>query len=261
MPEASVILQASEVRAGYGHLEVIHGVSLSVAAGEFVALLGANGAGKSTLLRVCAGQLRPRGGTVVFDGTDLATTAPHRVAKLGLGYATEGRRVFERQSVAANLELGAYPLGGRNRRTGHLFDRVYELFPVLARKAGMMASTLSGGERQMLAVAQALMVDPRLVVLDEPSAGLAPRLIEDVFAALAQLRAGGLAMLLAEQTVEQSLGLCDRGYVLEAGTVALSGDAATLRADPAVREIYIGALGHGAAPDNGSGIEISTVDS
>ena len=257
------MLEATRIRAGYGHLEVIHDVSIRVAAGEFVALLGANGAGKSTLLRVCSGQLRPRAGTVGFDGVDLATTAPHRVARLGLGYASEGRRVFERQSVAANLELGAYPLGGRHRRTAYLFDRVYDLFPVLARKAGLMASTLSGGERQMLAIAQALMIDPRLLVLDEPSAGLAPRLIADVFAALAQLRSGGLAMLLAEQTVEQSLDLCDRGYVLEAGVVALSGDATALIADPTVREIYIGALGHGAAPDNtgpGAGTGPSTVN-
>jgi branched-chain amino acid transport system ATP-binding protein len=256
------MLEAAEIRAGYGHLEVLHGVSISVAPGEFVALLGANGAGKSTLLRVCSGQLRPRSGAVRFAGADLAGTAAHRVARLGLGYAMEGRRVFERQTVAANLELGAYPLGGRNRRTAHLFDRVYELFPVLAGKSGRMASTLSGGERQMLAIAQALMTDPKLVVLDEPSAGLAPRLIADVFAALARLRAGGLAMLLAEQTVEQALGLCDRGYVLEAGTVALCGEAAALRADPAVREIYIGALGHGAAPDRtgpGAGTDPSTV--
>ncbi len=244
------MLDVTDLRVAYGHLEVIHGVSITVGDGEFVALLGSNGAGKSTLLRACSGQLRPRSGSVRFGGVDLSSIPPYRVARLGLGYAMEGKRIFQRQTVEANLELGCYPLGSqRRRRSAELFERVYELFPVLRRKAGLGASTLSGGERQMLAIAQALMSDPRLLVLDEPSAGLAPRLVADVFAVLARLREGGLSLLLAEQTVEQALILCDRGYVLEAGSVALAGAAAGLRANEAVRQVYIGALGHGAGTE------------
>jgi branched-chain amino acid transport system ATP-binding protein len=185
---------------------------------------------------------------VRFDGRDLASIAAHDVARAGLAYAMEGRRIFARQSVRANLEVGSYPLAKRRSNSGRLFERVFALFPVLERKSGQLASTLSGGERQMLAIGQALMSDPRLLILDEPSAGLAPLLIQQVFAALSQLQQEGLAVLLAEQTVDQALKLCDRGYVLNAGVVVLDGPAATLRADEGVRAAYIGSLGHGARP-------------
>jgi len=243
------MLEVTDLRFAYGRLEVIHGISLTVGDGEFVAVLGSNGAGKSTLLRACAGQAPVPAGSVRFDGRDLAEVPAHDVVRSGLAYAMEGRRIFQRQSVRANLEVGTYSLAGRRGRSGALFDRVFGLFPVLQRKAGQPASTLSGGERQMLAIGQALMSDPRLLVLDEPSAGLAPLLIQQVFGALAQLQREGLALLLAEQTVEQALSLCDRGYVLNAGVVVLNGSASTLRADEGVRAAYIGSLGHGARPD------------
>jgi branched-chain amino acid transport system ATP-binding protein len=240
------MLEVTDLRVGYGHLEVVHGVSLSVADGEFVAVLGSNGAGKSTLLRACSGQMPVRGGSARFDGTDLSRMAPHKIVSLGIGSAMEGRRIFRRQSVLANLELGSYRLGNRKTEFPKVLRRMYELFPVLERKAKLPASTLSGGELQMLAIGQALMSAPRLLVLDEPSAGLAPRLIEDVFTALSRLRDEGLALLLAEQTVEQALTMCDRAYVLEAGSVRLSGTARSLRTNEAIREVYIGSLGHGA---------------
>jgi branched-chain amino acid transport system ATP-binding protein len=190
--------------------------------------------------------MRIRGGAATFAGADLASVPPHRIASLGLGYAMEGRRIFQRQSVLANLELGAYALADRRSTFGRQLARIYHLFPVLERKAGLPASTLSGGERQMLAIGQALMSAPRLLVLDEPSAGLAPRLVANVFEALSRLREEGLALLLAEQTVEQALRMCDRAYVLEAGHVALHGTAEELRTNEAVRRVYIGTLGHGA---------------
>ena len=244
------MLEVTDVRISYGRLEVVHGVSLTVAPGEFVAVLGSNGAGKSTLLRACSGQLRVRSGAVRFESTDLGRVQPHRMIGLGISAALEGRRIFQRQSVLANLQLGAYTLRARRAELPRQLARVYRMFPVLERKSGLPASTLSGGERQMLAIGQALMSKPRLLILDEPSAGLAPQLIDEVFDALSQLREEGLALLLAEQTVEQALQVCDRGYVLEAGIAALEGSAADLRTNEAVREVYIGSLGHGAVPSS-----------
>lgn len=240
------MLEVRHLHLAYGYLEVVHGVSLRVDDGEFVAVLGANGAGKSTLLRACAGQIRPRSGQIRFDGHDLTRVAPHQAVRLGIAYATEGRRIFQQQSVRANLEIGSYPLPRRRTRAQALIDRMFALFPVLERKAQLSAGSLSGGERQMLAIAQALMSDPRLLILDEPSAGLAPLMIDQVFRALDELRADGLSLLLSEQTVEQSLALCDRGYVLDAGNVVLSDSAAILRDDADLRAVYIGSLGHGA---------------
>jgi branched-chain amino acid transport system ATP-binding protein len=250
------MLEIRDLRVGYGHIEVVHGVSLDVKDGEFVVVLGANGAGKSTLLRACSGLLRPRSGHVLFDDVDISRVAPFRAAGLGVGYAMEGRRVFQRQSVESNLELGAYPLRkqGKRARVPQMFERIYALFPVLKAKGKLLAGTMSGGERQMLAIAQALMCDPKLLLLDEPSAGLAPRLVSDVFTALGHLRADGLSLLLAEQTVEDALALCDRGYVLEAGSVVLAASAAELRQNESVSAIYIGSLGHGAQSGTKPGV-------
>jgi len=246
MLEGRAVLDVKDLRVAYGELEVLHGVSVAVGDREFVTVLGTNGAGKSTLLRSAAGAMRWRSGSVMFGDVDVRRTPAHRIPNLGIGYAMERGRIFQRQTVASNLELGAYPLGraGKARRAG-LFDRVYELFPVLERKAKLQAGTMSGGERQMLAIGQALMCDPKLLILDEPSAGLAPILVSEVFAALGRLRPEGLSLLLAEQTVDQALSLCDRGYVLEAGRIVLEGPAASLRQDDAVREVYIGVLGQG----------------
>ncbi|HVX21431.1 MAG TPA: ABC transporter ATP-binding protein [Acidimicrobiales bacterium] len=239
------MLEVRDLRVRYGRLEVLHGVSITVQEGEFVTVLGTNGAGKSTLLRACAGAMKVSGGSVSFRDVDLAGVPVHRVARLGLGYAMERGRVFQRQSVDVNLALAALPLGRRNPLKAELRDRVYQLFPVLKTKAKLPAGTMSGGERQMLAIAQALMSDPKLLVLDEPSAGLAPLLVSEVFGALAQLRPVGLSVLLAEQVVDEALEVCDRGYVLEAGRIVLSKTAEELRKDDAVREAYIGTLGKG----------------
>jgi branched-chain amino acid transport system ATP-binding protein len=237
------MFEVMDLKAGYRHLEVLHGVSLHVGDGEVVALLGSNGAGKSTLLKTCAGLLRPRAGQVVFKGVTVSNLAPQKLPGLGIALAMGGHRVFHRQTVQSNLELGSYSVPRSKRRTRNDFDRVFQLFPVLRTKAHHPASTLSGGERQMLAIAQALMCQPTVLMLDEPSSGLAPRLVSDVFDALRELKREGMSLLLAEQTVEQALGLADRGYVLDAGSVVTEGSSEQLRNDQAVRDAYIGSLG------------------
>jgi branched-chain amino acid transport system ATP-binding protein len=230
------------LKAGYRHLEVLHGVNLHIDDGEVVALLGSNGAGKSTLLKTCAGLLRPTAGQVVFNGVTISNTAPHKLPGIGIALALGGHRVFHRQTVQANLELGAYALP-RARRVRNDFERVFRLFPVLGVKARHPASTLSGGERQMLAIGQALMCQPAVLLLDEPSSGLAPLLVANVFDALRQLKQEGMSLLLAEQTVDQALSLADRGYVLDAGSVVTEGTSEQLRNNEAVRDAYIGSLG------------------
>lgn len=252
------MLEVRDLRVRYGQLEVLHGISIDVADGEYVTVLGTNGAGKSTLLRAAAGAMHFHSGSVRFNGADLARVRPARVSAMGIGYAMERGRIFQRQTVESNLQLGTYPLGRARRGRGDLWDRVYELFPVLKRKAKHVSGTMSGGERQMLAIAQALMSDPKLLVLDEPSAGLAPLLVSEVFGALDRLRPSGLSLLLAEQVVDQALRLCDRGYVIEAGEVALGGPAECLRSDEAVLEVYVGLLGKdrevGRGPAQAGGI-------
>jgi branched-chain amino acid transport system ATP-binding protein len=237
------VFEVIDLRAGYRHLEVLHGVNLHVADGEVVALLGSNGAGKSTLLKTCAGLLRPRTGRVVFQGVTVSDLAPHRLPGVGIALAMGGQRVFHRQTVQANLELGAYAVPRTTRRTSDDYERVFALFPVLRMKARRPASTLSGGERQMLAIAQALMCHPTMLLLDEPSSGLAPLLVRDVFDALKRLKTEGISLLLAEQTVEQALSLADRGYVLDAGALVTQGSSAQLRSNEAIRQAYMGSLG------------------
>jgi branched-chain amino acid transport system ATP-binding protein len=237
------VLEVLDLRTGYGPLEVLHGISLSISDGEFVTILGSNGAGKSTLARTCAGLLKIRAGKVVFNGTSLAHVQRHNVVRLGVGYAVESKRVFTRMTVEDNLALGAYMHGGVRGKVRPRFDRIMDLFPTLKEKLKHLGSSLSGGERQMLAIAQALMGDPRLLILDEPSSGLAPRLVSQLFTVLAQLKGEGMSLLLAEQAVDQALRACDRGYVLEAGTIALEGTSLELLRNRAVQEVYIGTLG------------------
>jgi len=243
------MFEVIDVRAGYGHLEVLHGVSLHVDEGEVVALLGSNGAGKSSLLNTCAGLIKPRSGQIRFRGTVVSDMPPHKLPGRGIAFAMGGQRVFRRQTVQANLELGAYAIA-RRRASRDSFERVFQLFPVLAMKARHPASTLSGGERQMLAIGQALMCRPALLLLDEPSSGLAPLLVGNVFDALRELKSEGLSLLLAEQAVEQALNLADRGYVLEAGNVVLHGTSAELRDNNAVRNAYLGSLGKGIVSES-----------
>ncbi|TDD79255.1 ABC transporter ATP-binding protein [Actinomadura darangshiensis] len=224
-----------------GRTAVLHEISLTAGDGEFVCLLGPNGAGKTTVLDTLAGLLRPRAGTLTWDGADLARVPTHRLVSLGISYAMEGRRLFKRLSVADNLMLGVPPRTPRTAAAERL-AWVHELFPALAERPGDPAGALSGGQQQMLVIAQALMCRPRLLLLDEPSAGLAPRLVAEVFGGLRRLRedGDGPAVLLVEQDTGDALALCDRGYVIDNGRVAFDGTCDDLADDPRVRAVYLG---------------------
>jgi ABC-type branched-subunit amino acid transport system ATPase component/ABC-type branched-subunit amino acid transport system permease subunit len=239
-PAGEALLEVSGLRAGYGRGDVLEGVSFSVAAGEVVALVGANGAGKTTTLRTISGLQPARGGTVRFAGVDITNRPAQRIVGLGLGQVPESHRIFPGLSVEENLRLGAF-LARRDRAVvTERMSGVFELFPRLAERRTQAAGTLSGGERQMLAVGRALMAQPRLLCLDEPSFGLAPLMVRRIFATIAEISAAGTAVLLVEQNVAQALGLADRAYVLEVGRVVLEGDGSALAADPRVQAAYLG---------------------
>jgi len=233
-------LQVRQLSAGYGRIGVVSGVSFDVAAGEVVTLIGSNGAGKSTLLKAIAGLIAPSAGTVVLDGAIVTGTAPERLVRAGLALVPEGRMLFGPMSVIENLMLGAH-----TERSPAVIDqrleRVHALFPVLAERAGQPAATLSGGEQQMLAVGRALMSGPHVLLLDEPSLGLAPKVIGEIFSVLDALRAEGLAVLLVEQDANLALKHADRGLVMRTGRVVLEGQAADLARDEDVRLAYLGA--------------------
>jgi branched-chain amino acid transport system ATP-binding protein len=232
------VLEVSSLRAGYGAIEVLRGVDLSVGAGEIVALLGSNGAGKSTLNNNVSGLYRPFGGTIEFDGQAIAGAPSMRIVEAGLVQVPEGRRVFPNLSVRENLELGSYRRG-RTARARNL-ERVLAVFPRLNERMTQLAGTLSGGEQQMLAIGRGLMSEPRLLILDEPSLGLSPLLVEEMFTLIGRLNRDGLAILLVEQNVVQSLAIAHRAYVLENGRIALSGAAAELAEHPELRKSYLG---------------------
>lgn len=243
------LLEVTGLCSGYGRVEVLHGVDLTVARGELVALIGANGAGKSTLLKTVVGLLPAMSGSITFDGTVLSAHRPERLVRSGLALVPEGRLLFGSMSVRENLELGAYSKGRRSAAARDGLERVQALFPVLAERAEQPAETLSGGEQQMLAVGRALMSEPRLLLLDEPSLGLAPKVIAEIFSALDSLREQGLTILLVEQDAKLALKHADRGYVMRTGTVAMEGSARQLLADEDVRRIYLGAWhGEGEQP-------------
>lgn len=230
-------LEVDGLRVRYGAQEAVSGIDLSVGSGEVVGLLGANGAGKTTTLRAVSGLLRPSGGEVRLDGRRLDRLAAHEVVALGVAHVPEGRRVFARMSVQDNLEMGAYT---DRRGAAASLERVLQLLPLLADRRAQLAGTLSGGEQQLLALGRALMSSPQVLLLDEPSTGLAPQAVEAVLEVVTGLAAGGTAVLLVEQDAELALGLADRAYVLETGRVVASGPAAALRDDPAVRQAYLG---------------------
>jgi branched-chain amino acid transport system ATP-binding protein len=232
------MLEISGLRAGYGAVEILRGVDLRVDSGEIVALLGSNGVGKSTLNNNVSGLYRPFAGRIVFEGRDISGTSPQTIVESGLIQVPEGRRVFPNLSVRENLELGSYRRG-RARRGANL-ARVTDIFPRLKERFGQKAGTLSGGEQQMLAIGRAMMAEPTLLILDEPSLGLSPLLVETMFALIQKLNADGLAILLVEQNVVQSLAIAHRAYVLENGVVAMSGPAQDLAADPGLRRSYLG---------------------
>ena len=234
----SDLLTIEGLRAGYGAVEVLRGVDLHMAPGELVALLGSNGAGKTTLNSVVSGLVPTWAGRVVFEGQDLTGAHYRRVVQAGLIQVPEGRKVFPNLSVLENLELGAFTRA-RARRAENLL-RVFDTFPRLRERQSQLAGTMSGGEQQMLAIGRGLMAEPKLLILDEPSLGLSPLLVEELFTLIAKLRADGLAILLVEQNVGQSLDIADRAYVMENGSIRFSGTSSELLASDALRQAYLG---------------------
>ncbi len=239
MTAHTAMLQLDDVHAYYGHIAALKGVSLAVGKGEIVALIGANGAGKTTTLRTISGLQRPRQGTIAFDGARLDGLPPHQIAARGVVQAPEGRRLFNRRSVVENLEMGAFVRRDRARLRDDM-ARVFDLFPRLKERATQKAGTLSGGEQQMLAIGRALMAQPRLLLLDEPSMGLAPIVIEAIFETLVAINQQGVTILLVEQNAQMALAVAQRGYVLETGRVILADSAARLREDEGVQRAYLG---------------------
>jgi branched-chain amino acid transport system ATP-binding protein len=233
------VLEISNLTAGYGDVPVLWGVSLSVPRGQVVALVGANGMGKTTLLRAISGVIRPSGGAVRVNGQDVTGLAPHAVAAEGVAHVPEGRQLFPEMTVRENLTMGAYLPRAKAGRADSI-ERVYGLFPRLRERHAQLAGSLSGGEQQMLAIARGLMLHPQLLMLDEPSLGLAPLLVEEIFATVARLRDEGMTILLVEQNVQQALRLAESGYVLENGRIALEGRASMLLDNPDVRSAYLG---------------------
>jgi branched-chain amino acid transport system ATP-binding protein len=233
------LLEISDVRARYGAIEALKGVSLTVGEGEVVTLIGSNGAGKSTTLRSICGLTPAASGTVTFDGEDITGAPPDEIVTRGIALSPEGRRCFARMTVRENLDLGAY----RRRGTAIAEDmeRVFALFPRLKERAGQKAGTMSGGEQQMLAIGRALMARPRLLLLDEPSLGIAPILVDRIYETIGEIHRSGVAILLVEQNAQRALDAAGRGYVLETGRVVLTNTSAALRSDPRVQEAYLGA--------------------
>lgn len=238
----TALLELSGLEVRYGAVPALRAIDLEVHEGEIVALLGANGAGKTTTLRTISGLARPTAGQVLFDGRELNGLAPHAIVGLGIGHVPEGRHIFPRLSVLENLEIGAYLKRGSLKPE---LDRAFSLFPRLAERRRQLGGTLSGGEQQMLAIGRALMSDPRLLLLDEPSMGLAPLVVEAIFSIIEQIRATGATILLVEQNAAQALRMADRGYVLENGRIVLADQASALLDDPRIRVAY---LGEAAAP-------------
>ena len=233
------LLSVESLDVFYGDVQAVRGVSFDVGAGEVVTLIGANGAGKSTTLKTVAGLLAPRHGRVVFDGEDIAGKPAHALAARGLVLVPEGRQLWPGMTVLENLRMGAYSPAARSRGDATL-AAIFAMFPVLGKRASQKAGTLSGGEQQMCAIGRGLMSQPRLLLLDEPALGLAPLLVKEVFASLRTIRARGVPIVLVEQNVPHALALADRAYVMETGSITLSGSAAALREDYTVRDRYLG---------------------
>lgn len=234
------LLEIADLHVFYGNIHALKGISLYIDPGEIVTLIGANGAGKTTTLNTISGLLRPRSGSIEYDGRDLTSVPPYRVVTLGISQSPEGRKIFPRLTVRENLEMGAFSRPGQNLRGD--FERVYSLFTVLHERQNQPGGTLSGGEQQMLAMGRALMARPKLLMLDEPSMGLAPMLVEKIFEIVKEINSQGTTILLVEQNANVALDTSHRGYVLETGSIVLSDQAAALLANPVVREAYLGAV-------------------
>jgi branched-chain amino acid transport system ATP-binding protein len=241
------MLSISNLHAAYGKVEVLHGISLEVPKGKVVTLIGSNGAGKTTTMRAISGMIKAKSGTVTLAGVDVTGLASHKIARAGLAHSPEGRRVFAAMSVVDNLLLGAFPRFTRLRPRGdikHDLAQALELFPRLKERQSQLAGTLSGGEQQMLAMARAVMLNPEVILLDEPSMGLAPILVEEVFRIISRLKEQGVTMLLVEQFAAAALNVADYGYVLENGRISVHGPAEKLKNDPAVKAAYLGGGQH-----------------
>ena len=233
------ILELTDVRTFYGTIQALKGISIEVHPGEIVTLIGANGAGKSTTLRSINGLNHPRSGAIRFQGGDITKTPPHEIVRRGISQSPEGRKLFPRMTVVENLEMGAFQREDRSEIKDDM-DRVFTLFPRLAERKTQKAGTMSGGEQQMCAIGRALMARPKLLMLDEPSMGLAPIFVEKVFETIVEINKQGTPILLVEQNALMALDVADRGYVLQTGTIALSGTATSLREDEGVRKTYLG---------------------
>ena len=232
------LLEVRDLRAGYGDTEVLHGIDLVVGTGEIVAVLGSNGVGKSTLNLSISGVVRPLAGAVRFDGAAIERERPAAIVARGLIHVPEGRRIFPNLSVAENLDLGSYRRAAERRRANR--ERVFAIFPRLYERRSQRAGTLSGGEQQMLAVGRGLMAEPKLLILDEPSLGLSPLLVEELFVLIAHIHADGVAVMLVEQNVVQSLEIASRAYILADGQCIVAGAAADIAADPQLKRAYLG---------------------
>ena len=233
------MLELENVQVNYGAVRALKGISLRVQAGEIVCVLGANGAGKSTMLRAISGLVETSGGDIRLEGRNLRGMPPHWIVRRGVVQCPEGRRIFPECTLLENLEMGGYVLPSRNAVRGNI-EKVFELFPRLAERRGQLGSTLSGGEQQMLGVARALMSNPRLLLLDEPSLGLAPLIVAQIFDIIQRINLEGMTILLVEQNAHEALRVSHRGYVLETGSILFSGVAADLLKDPRVIEAYLG---------------------
>ena len=235
---AEALLDVRDLRAGYGETEVLRGIDLTIMSGEVVAVLGSNGVGKSTLNRTLSGVVRARGGSITFEGRNVAHERPQVIVGFGLIHVPEGRRVFPNLSVGENLDLGSYRRGAQNRARNR--DRVFLIFPRLRERRMQRAGTLSGGEQQMLAIGRGLMAEPKLMIMDEPSLGLSPFLVEELFALIRRINADGVSILLVEQNVVQSLELANRAYILAEGKFVMSGRAEDIGSDPELKRAYLG---------------------
>jgi branched-chain amino acid transport system ATP-binding protein len=238
-PRGEPLLRADDIHAYYGHIHALQGITVEVFAGEIVTLLGANGAGKTTTLRTISGLMHPRSGTITFDGGDITHIPAHRLVRSGIGHAPEGRRIFGRMTVLENLQMGAYTRNDKNELQTD-FERVFALFPRLRERSSQAGGTLSGGEQQMLAIGRALMTRPKLLLLDEPSMGLSPILVEQIFDVIRDIHAQGTTVLVVEQNALMALGVAHRGYILQTGRIVLGDTAANLRQNPEVQKAYLG---------------------
>jgi branched-chain amino acid transport system ATP-binding protein len=249
MNDNEILLRVDNLHVAYGSIRALHGVSLEVREGEIVTLIGANGAGKSTLLRAISGMVPPEKGSIRFGGREIGNLPAHRIVELGIAHVPEGRGIFANLTVMENLKLATWSRKDRSALPAD-FDRVFQLFPRLSERKSQPSGTLSGGEQQMLAVARALMTRGRLLLLDEPSMGLAPVLVTEIFRILREIRDAGTTILLVEQNARQALKLAGRGYLLGTGLITLSGSAADLLNDPKVKDAYLGGKGQGGTANH-----------